>query len=152
MSDDRSEANSGPAGSSRRLAAVIGLLVLIACAAIAVGIVALHRDDRDRTRIHRLEARVRKLTASAGGVTVAVDSRVSSLARKLAASEAKLKARARKQTKAEASLARLLSCVPELQTEIGALRTKGKGKAAEPHVSKACASVLTPAPSKHKAK
>lgn len=129
-----------------------GVIVLLAVAAIAVSVVALHRDDRDRTRIRQLETTVRKLAVSAGGVTVAMGRRVSGFEGRLATLQAAETVRAGKQAKLEASLARLVSCVPELQTELAALGTKAKGKASAIHVSKACSSVLTPAPSKTKPK
>lgn len=111
--------------SSGRLNIAIGMGSVALVLAVAFGVVGLQKGSQNLTRIHRLEAQVRRLSAHTGGAQATVTSRVTAVEGKLTALEGKATAGAAKQTKTEGTVAKLTSCVPELQTQISGLEITG---------------------------
>jgi hypothetical protein len=136
------------ARSGGRINLGIGAFAAVALiAAIAFGIVALQKGSQNLDRIHRLEAQVRLLSAHTGGAQATVSSRLAAAEGKLTALERKATANGAKQSKAEATMASLVSCVPELQSQIGGLEIKGETYAASyirdsTNISQQCTSIL----------
>lgn len=115
------------APSSVRVNVGIGALAALALIlAVAFGIIGLQKGSQNLTRIHRLEAQVRTLSAHTGGAQATVVSRLTAAEGKLTALEAMTAASTAKQAKAEGTLTKLVSCVPELQSQIGGLEIKGE--------------------------
>lgn len=122
---------STTAPSSVRVNVGIGVLAGVALIlAVAFGIIALQKGSQNLTRIHRLEAQVRLLSAHTGGAQATVTSRLAATESKLKALEAATVGSTAKLAKAEGTLGKLVSCVPELQTQIGGLEIKGETYAA----------------------
>jgi len=126
----------------------VGVLAAVALvAAIAFGIVALQKGSQNLTRIHRLEAQVRLLSAHTGGAQATVTSRLVTTEGKLTALEAASAANTAKLGKAEGTLGKLVSCIPELQTQISGLELKGEDYAAayirdSTNISHECSPIL----------
>jgi hypothetical protein len=139
---------STTAPSSVRVNVGIGVVAVVALIlAVTFGIIALQKGGQNLTRIHRLEAQVRTLTAHTGGAQATVTSRLSTAEGKLTALEATMAASAAKQAKAEGALTKLVSCVPELQSQIGGLEIKGETYAASyirdsTNISQECSPIL----------
>lgn len=144
---------SSPAPSSDRvniggrvnIAIALGVIALLL--AVAFGIVGLGKGSQNLTRIHRLEAQVRLLSAHTGGAQATVVGRVGSLEGKLSALEKATTVGTAKLAKAEGTLGKLMSCVPELQTQIGGLEIKGEDYAASyirdsTNISHECSPIL----------
>jgi uncharacterized protein HemX len=133
-SKDRSKGaivEASTASATGRTNIAIALAVAALVIGIAVGVIGLQKGSQNLTRIHRLEAQVRLLTAHTGGAQASVTSR-------LAATESDL-----------------TSCLPEVQSEISGLGIEAKEGQGEQHelfgpisitnrqnISKACQTVI----------
>lgn len=138
------ETTAGPQAAPLRIA--IGALAVLAIPAIAVAIIALQKSSQNLTRIHSLEHQVHVLAAASGGATKSVGSRVQALEGSVSTIEEQAKAAAAKQSKTDASMHQLLTCVPELQSQIGSLELSRAGETyfvrSTSNVSKDCTNLL----------
>jgi chromosome segregation ATPase len=115
--------------------------------AVAFGIIALEKGSQNLSRIHRLEGQVLRLSAHTGGAQATVTSRLAAVEGKLTTLEGSAATSTAKLTKAEGTLGKLVSCVPELQTQIGGLEIKGETYSASyirdsTNVSHECSPIL----------
>jgi hypothetical protein len=94
---------------SQTLLSTISILgVVVALAALAVAIIALQKDQTDTTRIHVLQTQVRQVDAAETQTHLTeATSQLASLQERFG--------------KVSSAVAGFVNCVPELQTEIGAL-------------------------------
>jgi uncharacterized protein HemX len=151
-SKDRSKGaivEASTASATGRTNIAIALAVAALVIGIAVGVIGLQKGSQNLTRIHRLEAQVRLLTAHTGGAQASVTSR-------LAATDVKaLEAKAAVYSKTDATVTTLTSCLPEVQSEISGLGIEAKEGQGEQHelfgpisitnrqnISKACQTVI----------
>jgi outer membrane murein-binding lipoprotein Lpp len=102
------------------LTIIAAVAVIVALAGVGIAVVSLNKGSQDKTSVHRLEAKVRVLTAHTGGATASVTSRVGELEAKVKA----LEGRTASFAKTIATVGSLSNCVPELQSEIGGLSLK----------------------------
>lgn len=107
--------------SGRTAGIVIGGFALVAVVAIAIAIVALQKGSQNVDKIHRLEHQVHVLAAASGGATKSVGSRVGTLEQQVSTLEEKGTAAVAKQAKTDAAVRGLVTCVPEIQSQIGSL-------------------------------
>jgi hypothetical protein len=97
------------------------ILVVASIVILAVGVVAvigLTKAGSDRTTIRQLEAEVHSLQAKTGA-------QGNSVAQELQALKAEFASSKSAQSLADGRVAKLVSCLPELQSEIGGLKVEG---------------------------
>lgn len=139
------------ASATGRTNIAIALAVAALVIGIAVGVIGLQKGSQNLTRIHRLEAQVRLLTAHTGGAQASVTSRLAATESDVKALEAK----AAVYSKTDATVTTLTSCLPEVQSEISGLGIEAKEGQGEQHelfgpisitnrqnISKACQTVI----------
>jgi hypothetical protein len=95
---------------------VIATVLILAVAAVAI--VGLSKSSSNKTTIKRLEAEVHALQAKTGAQGHNVATELQTLKGEFASSHSA-------QALSDARVARLVSCVPELQSELGGLKVEG---------------------------
>ncbi len=112
------EASGGTTMNSKSGAIVMIIATIVILAVGVVAVVGLTKASSDRTTIRQLEAEVHSLQAKTGAQGSSVTQELQTLKTEFASSKSA-------QALADGRVAKLISCVPELQSEIGGLKIEG---------------------------
>jgi hypothetical protein len=109
---------SSVGGMNSKSGVMVVVMTVLILAVAAVAIVGLSKSSSNKTTIKRLEAEVHALQAKTGAQGHSVATELQTLKSEFASSHSA-------QALSDARVAKLVSCVPELQSELGGLKVEG---------------------------
>ncbi len=112
------EASSGGVSANSRVWVAVALAAILIVLVAAVAIVGLSKASSDKTTINRLKAEIHALQAKTGAVGTSVSQELQTLKAEFASSKSS-------QALADGRVAKLVSCVPEIQSELSGLKVEG---------------------------
>jgi hypothetical protein len=112
------EASSTSSMKSKSVTVVTVLASVLILAVAAVAIIALSKASTDETTINRLDTEVHALQARTGAQGHSVSAELQTLKGEFTSAHSA-------QASSDARVAKLVSCVPELQSELSGLKVEG---------------------------